>query len=278
MKCENCGHTQENGTVCDECGGELKSIETTPEPEQTETETEYVVTDDGGGQATSDNDFVQKAQDAVNDYVAYLIEYAKEPTKIFKSTKDNITNGFINIGLTIFFLSFILYNFTRKMSAVFDPGSLMELFGGESTSGVPFFSTWGKSLFYVIIIMAIVVSLLFVTNKVFGNGKLNYLETYSLYGTIILPIVFLSALVFLLSFMTMGKFIIALIAFILAALILLLPIHMISFALATHGKALDPLYSYLCYAVVSSFIFYQFVSLFMKSMFRDLMGPFSGLF
>lgn len=268
MKCSQCGHQQAEGAFCGQCGGELVALSKESTSNDSEEKTglteETAATEEMGAQgeevsaATTKQSSSQQGQtsqqetgnsteamdrvvETSKEFGSFFQRFIKNPSIAFTEGAHQLTNGLITLAIVAILFSLAFYNFINV-----DIG-----FGGYDM-GPSFLSTAGNAIVFIGISMAIVIAIIFIINKLFGNDELSFMEITSIYGVLMTPTVIVAALALLLILIK---------SYVFGSLILILtigfsttfiPVYIVNHLAITYRKNLDPLYVYLIYIFVSS--------------------------
>ncbi|HLQ73448.1 MAG TPA: Yip1 family protein [Bacillota bacterium] len=257
MECSKCGSYQDSGKFCGTCGGELvastKQADDVAKPESEQTESEdsldlevkketlVVDTPETEGEA---NESVEKVKEASRAYGSFFTTYIKSPSDVFSHASKEFTNALINIGIIALLLAFTNY---RTISNV-----MSEFYFDEF--GPSFFSIFFNVVLGFAIVTAIIISILFVVNKLFGTMA-SYKDIVSIFGVHMTVVVITIGLAFILSIFKANTYALILVFVAMALMFTLIPLYIISHLLTKEPKNIDPLYGYLIYIVGVSITF-----------------------
>ncbi|WP_322420416.1 zinc ribbon domain-containing protein [Jeotgalibacillus haloalkalitolerans] len=268
MNCVNCGHEQSTGKFCGNCGTEIikegftaqsQHAASAPPPLQEQVQQQH----QAAAVSSTPNPTIEKAKATSISYWNYFKQYIKSPSKSLQTGEGEFKNGLISIILfSILFgsMPYLMYQAT---------------FGGFGGYGPSFFGVFFQSLMFTAAIVFLVITCLFLSNKLFGRQD-SYKSVTAIFGAhILLPIIFLAAAV-LTTLMSMYTLSVILIVLSVSIVIGSVPLHIISSLMTMKSKTADPLYGFLAYIVLVSIVFAVFSLSIAESSFWDLMSM--GLF
>jgi len=299
-KCSQCGFEQDDGKFCGKCGHPLEGEEDSqPVKEQTKeddvqtskessvkgeeaatmaegdgfsqprTETTSQKADSNEQQhVQKDNETVEQMKKTSKEFWSYFTYYLKQPSQIFTKRENEFMNGILNlvVMLVLFSLSvyFLLKNFMSATMYSFEPS-------------VPFFPVFGNTLFFTALFILLVISILFLINKLFGPDY-SFKEIISVYGghQSLASILIVAAIILLLVKANLIGMILISVVFGLA--ITSTPLYLISSLLTKHPKTLDPFYGYLVYTVAIGIGFFILFSILADSAIGGLLDELGDLF
>lgn len=258
MKCSQCGNVQEEGKFCGTCGGQL-----IPSGEQQSAATKEVPS-----AHTPTNDSFEKVKDASAAYWTYFVDFLKQPSLTFSKRPKEAQNGVISIVLAILFFSVTLYNIIKA--------PLYDIPAGFSTyiEGPSFFSVVGNSLFSLAMIIAIIISILFLINKFFGDGQLTFVDMTSIYGAHMTPFIVFNIAILLLAVINSLTYATVLLSLSFLLITFIVPLYLISHLLTKQSSVIDPFYGYITYIVASGIAFYVITSIFVDTIINQFLGNF----
>lgn len=305
LKCSNCSLEQSEGKFCGSCGGALEDAsneqkevvaleekednEQLPneQPEQqratTESQEQPTQTADPVQQATQaeaeiaasqappiPNDTKEKIIEKSKVYGAYFLEYLKTPSRIFSVREKELTNGLFSLVI----ISILLALSLTKIVANFTTPFFNTQFSIDAFIERPsFFLIFLNTLLFVIVMIAVTISLLFVINKLFGTGY-SFKEITSIFGAHMTPVIIAVSLSLIFALIKSNTAAITLLLISAALVATTVPIYLISRLLSKQSKALDALYGYLLYIATSGFVYFILFGIFIDSkigsLYRDL--------
>lgn len=263
MQCTECGTYQEEGKFCGNCGGKLQEATETPEvssPESEEAkqpaETSEVEGNEGTVAASEQaNESVEKLKEVSSAYGSFFTHYLKRPADSFNNSENQFINGLINLSIIGVFLAITMH---RLIS------NLVNEVGYGFVEGPSFFSTFLSILITYAIVTAIIITILFAVNKIFGTLA-SFKEIVAIFGVHMTLVVAISALALILSIVKANTFAFILIMITVMLVFSVIPLYIISHLLSKEPKNLDPLYGYLIYIVGVSITFAIVMSIFLDS-------------
>lgn len=264
MKCVHCGSQQDDGKFCGQCGGELISAnESQPASPGlgavTHSEVKQAsVTVNHHSHGNSDS--FDKLKDTSRAYGGFFKSYVRQPSQIFLSRSRESTNGFISIGLT---LLLIALTFNTILS------NLLTYYHYKPS----FVSVLIYVSIYLLVLVAAVISSLFLINKFFGTDCA-YKDMISIFGIHMTPVAVVSAAAFILSIIKSNDFALLLLVISILLMFYLIPLYIISSLLTRRPKGLDPLYGYLIYIVVVGIVFIVVNSVMLDSAIGQMLEEF----
>lgn len=285
MTCNHCGHEQREGEICESCGMKLRKenergdqnmekerpnqeeseLSSAEEVASLEAETELLANEEEAEQAedllteveeaqeeaassdsmenieetgdAAENDAVEKVKEASNAYFTYFMNFLKQPNHEEVKETDWV-NGIINIVLAVLIFSFAHQKYMSDMLS-------FGIFGSESLG----FKYWANAFFFVLVAMGIAYLLIFAVKKFFSTKEISFLKLLAIYGAYMTPVLPLSLVALLIALVGIDKLSIFLVYFTLFAMILLVPLYIITHILLNYSKGVEPFYAYLIYIV-----------------------------
>lgn len=253
--CPQCGHMQADGNFCGKCGTPLPAQETPVEnqtellvPHEEPVRKEYVeptpppVTE----QPVQPNEQIEKLKGESKLYFSFFAQQLKAPSAHLNQLQSGLKNSLISLILYVVLTGLAVYT------------ALRSLFDSSFGYGGPSFIS---IIFYVALVTAIILAInvtaIFVTSKLFSEN-LSYVETIRrVCGFFVLPVALsAAALLFaLVSSYTVSFLVLYLGAFLAFATA---PIFVMITQLAKKSKSIDGFYAFLFYgafiAIVGFFI------------------------
>ena len=258
MNCLSCGHSQETGEFCGNCGTPYVPVnnEDVAIPEQAATtpnmsEQEHVPPVQNAVEvhqqvSVEPNVYAEKVKAQSKIYGNYFTKHLKRPSHAFNQVQENFVNGLISVIL----LGAV---FALTVSAISS-----SLFSGYGSS---FISIFGNTIISVLIVMGIPLLALFIINKLFGP-QLSFKSIISVYGGHLSPLIIGAGAAFLLILLksyTLGNIILGIV---LMFTIFILPLYVISALLIKKSiPVLDPLYGFMLYLVTFAILFIIFATI-----------------
>lgn len=205
MICSNCGNEQDSGKFCGKCGTPL-TAETAKETEQetpvTQSEESPSVTPTQQAEAAAaveqpaavPNPSIEKAKKTSMQYLNFFTTFVKSPTKAFEQSESNWLNGLITTIAVALILTFSIYSvingFISKAAA--------EAFYFDPLMSKSYFSLIFPRAFAIIagMIASIILVVFGVTHAFIRPISLK--SVVGMYGSLMLPVVIMSAIVWLL--------------------------------------------------------------------------------
>lgn len=284
MKCSNCGFEQDVGKFCSKCGGEIlpqsqdgstkeyvaaSEASSNNEPaasshvnHQTSTSQAPVTPANSGTNTT--NDSLERVKETSRAYGGFFMNYVKHPSQVFTKKSSELTNGLISIGIMVV-ITLLTFNILIKNQL-----------GGFSGYGPSFMSIFFNGLFGMAIVLGIVITLLFLINKLFGTDS-TYKDVVSIFGAHMTPVIVVSALAFLLAIFKSNTFAAFLLFLVLMLIVSIVPLYLISSLLTRRPKGIDPLYGYLLYILAFIITFMIVMSIMIDSALGDMIEIIDGL-
>ncbi|WP_411197856.1 hypothetical protein [Sporosarcina sp. ANT_H38] len=190
---------------------------------------------------TKPNEHIQKLKMVTKMHWEYSLNYLKHPSKALKQDEKEFMNSMVNIIILAVFVGLAF--------------SLL-----DSLYEVPFFSTLGSALLFVLISAAIVSGSVCLTIKFLGSGQ-SFKSIVGIYGTHLIPSTFLvviASILLLLKGYTFGSF---LLSFALLLAFLIVPLYILILLLKQEETMLDPLYCVIVYITIFGIAFSIFLIL-----------------
>ncbi|AJD92203.1 hypothetical protein JMA_28860 [Jeotgalibacillus malaysiensis] len=251
MSCIKCGHEQSAGKFCGNCGSEMVVKEDFVSQNQHQASApppplqEQVQQQHQAAVASAPNPTIEKAKATSKNYWNYFKQYIKSPSHSLITGEAEFKNGVISIILFSILLGSLPYLVARR--------AMESTFGGFGMSdyGPSFFEMFFQSFMITAAIVFLIITCLFLINKVFGRED-TYKSVMTIYGShILLPLIFLvtAVVTLLMSMYTLSSILIILS---LATAVGSIPLYIISSLLSTKSKTADPLYGYIAYIVLVS--------------------------
>jgi len=249
VHCSQCGYQNQEAKFCVKCGANLGG--------QTAQST--------ARSTAQPNVQLQKAKQLSKMYFSYFVEVLKNPVRTGQaSTADHMANGLITMILFSLVLPLIVF-FQIKASA--------RKFGGIFYSDhfdVPFGSVVVKPFFFLILIVLMVNSIVFLVLKM-GNVTVRYQEVTARFGTFMIPSVTFLVIGLLFTWLRIGG----------GALGWVIGIGIFSWFVAIcftiysfkrdHTSGLDAYYAVVITYAASILILYLFGDSLLGSLLKDLM-------
>lgn len=261
LTCSECGTEQHEGRFCGDCGG-LLIAEGEVEGSSLEqmAQAEVVVSQEPPTPVTSTgtNDSMDKVMETSKAYGAFFTQYLKQPSLIFSKATDEFKNGLISIAVVAVLLSLAFYHMIK-----------VDYYG----MGSSFLSVAGNALFVIIIFIGIIVSILFVINKFFGEN-LTFKEITTIYGAHMSPVIILTGVTLLLVVARSLAFGSILLFITMSLITVIVPMYLISSLLTRQSKGTDPLYGFLIYIVSVGISFFIVFAIFVDSVVNQFFGFF----
>lgn len=245
MKCTKCGFQQDEGKFCGKCGGELLPVSKIDSMEEVAASAEASMNNSqppvtpATSEPNATNDSLERVKETSRAYGGFFVNYLKHPSQVFTRKSSELTNALISIGLAVL-LTILTYNVL--ISNAF----------GDYSYGPSFVSVFSNTLIGMAILLAIIITLLFLINKMFGTDG-TYTDIVSIFGAHMTPVIIVSAAAFLLAILKSNMFATMLMMIVLMLIIFVIPLYLISSLLTRRSKGIDPLYGYVLY-IVATFI------------------------
>ncbi|WP_368652767.1 hypothetical protein AB4Y30_13640 [Ornithinibacillus sp. 4-3] len=287
MLCPACGHEQETGKFCGKCGTALTenqanqsssgisneekvqdSIIENQDSVDMSRENVAIKQEEPAKEKTVDE---QLAQSNVNmevikektmNYWNYVVDYAKQPSKVFNYKQHELLSAIITILIFTFFISLTVFSYLKFFSA--------EVFY-LSSEGIKFFPVIFYTGLFILLTMGIATLCLFLVIKLFGPDYV-YPKIITIYGTKLIPMIAITLVALFLTVVrlfTAGNMMLTII-FIFA--ILAIPLYILGKALQEKTKVLDSFYASVVYVVGFILIY----SLFLYVISDTVLGEYSG--
>lgn len=243
MKCKSCGFQQDEGKFCGKCGGELLPVSEVHSTEEVAAAEEVNMNNSqppvtpAASEPNATNDSLERVKETSRAYGGFFMNYLKHPSQSFTQKSSELTNALISIGLAVL-LTILTYNVL-----------ISNAFGEY---GPPFISVFLNGLIGIGIMTAVIITLLFLINKMFGTDG-TYTDIVSIFGAHLTPVIIVSAASFLLAILKSNMFATMLMMIVLMLIIFVIPLYLISSLLTRRPKGIDPLYGYVLY-IVATFI------------------------
>lgn len=204
MKCTNCNHEQASGKFCGKCGSELQAV-VAENADVTHAENETAATVESTtvaqpAQPAQPNEQVELVKETSKKYIAYVKEYALNPSQIFTKPENQFTNALITLAIILLLASFTVYStikgILKAIMADFMGFGFGDLLGAQMP-GVPFFSIFAKTFMIIGFLIGLSALLSLAVLKI-SKQPLNFKQIVSMYGTLLIPIIGLVVLSYLL--------------------------------------------------------------------------------
>ena len=216
MKCEKCNHEQASGKFCGKCGTPLQEVETGAVEEvtgaQSELEVAATVESVQPLQPTANpvvatpaqpNEQVERVKDTSKKYVAYIKEFAVNPSRIFSNSENQFTNAIITMAIILLLASYTIFlaikSFYTMATESFAGNIFGDDIGGFLESQVPklsLFPTYGNVFMILLFVLGLSVAVSLVVLKI-AKQLIDFKRLISIYGTLLIPVVGVVVLSFL---------------------------------------------------------------------------------
>ncbi len=269
MQCEKCGFEQEAGKFCGKCGEPLDASRTeqtneTNTVEQSTASIEEVSSTVEQTPNTGQNDTLEKVKETATAYGTYFLHYLKQPSLVFSKGKTEFKNGIINNVLLVILLSLTIYFIGKDMFYYF------------SYSESVFLPVFGKSLIFLVALLAIIMGLIFITIKFFGKEH-HFKEIVGIYGVHMIPVNIVIVVTLILSLLSAYGSSVFLLSLTMTLITVIMPLHIVSKQLTKDTAKVDPLYGYLLYLVFFGVVVFIFSTILIDTGFGEIIRVF-GLF
>lgn len=257
LVCEVCNLKQEEGKFCGGCGGKLIEVpDEMQEVNQVQQPIDEVAVSREVPVAVNTREPMEKVMETSKVFGAYFMDYLKHPSRIFSKPERELKNGIIGILILAFLISISFYmlvnNYTHQVYSYL---------GGSSSV---FLSVFGNALIFIVIAIAIIISILFLINAFFGKAY-TFKQMISIYGAHMTPAIVIVGLTFILALLKSNTFGTILLFVTIGLMLTTIPLYIISSLLARNPKGIDPLYGYMLYLISVGIAFSIFISVMLDS-------------
>ena len=266
LQCNHCGLVQDEGKFCGKCGGALvetpgKSLEVQLEQQAASKESPVTV---------STSEPMDKVLESSKVFWAYFMDYLKQPSRIFSRAEGEFKNGLISILIVAILITLSFYTLVNNFS--------YQSFGYLSGDlGVKFLPVFGNGLIFIMAAIAIIISLLFLINKLFGTGY-RFKEMTSVFGAHMTPAVVMAVVTFILILLKSNTYGYVFLLITLGLILTTIPLYLISSLLTRGPKGIDPLYGYILYLISVGIAFAIFISIVLDSAIGEFIGEIMDLY
>ncbi len=262
--CSVCNHAQEEGKFCGKCGAPFTAVETDQAQSETVATTEASVQPHpvhpsaATQQPTEPNEQIEKLKTESKMFFSFFMQQLKSPSAHFNAVNSSAKNSLISIILYVLLTALAVYALIRSVV-----GSSLSYFGPSFIQIIFYFTL------FAVILLAINVTAIFVTSKLFSEN-LSYTEVVRRVGGFFaLPILFsvvgiLLALIESYGLSTSVLYIGGLLAF------GTIPVYIMVKLLAQKTKSMDGFYAFLFYFVITAALSIVLVMLVADSAIGDL--------
>ena len=271
--CPQCGHMQTDGKFCGKCGTPLPEA-TITEDNSTETAATYqeavhhepTEPTPATSASAQPNEQIEKLKGESKQYLGFFLQQLKTPSAHLHHVQSGLKNSVISIILYIVLTGFAVYTMIRPFSDI-----------GFGYVGPSFVSIIFYSALVTALILAIQVTAIFVTSKLFSEN-FSYTEAIrKVCGFLVLPIV-LSAAALLLALIS---------SYTVSGLVLYLgivlafgtaPMFVMITQLAQRTKSIDGFYAFLFYCAFVGIVGFFISLMIMDSAVGDVIDLMDGGF
>ncbi|GGA79098.1 DUF6574 domain-containing protein [Ornithinibacillus halotolerans] len=184
--CTNCGHNQNTGKFCEECGGLLQDQQTAASAtsEVHSMDANHVNTPETQTAATTvnqtqTNDTVEKVKTGLSQYWNYIVHHIKNPSNSFQSTENNLLNSIVTLVLYAVTFSLSIYLLANSVYK-----SITSFF--SVSESLPFFGMNFRFILGAFIIIAITFGSALAVTKL-AKHQDNFKTLLSQYGGLVVP-------------------------------------------------------------------------------------------
>ena len=269
MKCQQCGHENEGGRFCENCGNPL--IETTGN------ETQQVVpqvNNEHTGTSQTD-DYLKKIINHSKQYFTYFMDVLKKPYVSLHASGGN--QHFIYAIIT-----FVLYSFLIPLliyfglNAIIDKVSALTFsFGTSIDVTLPFMDVVIKPFLGLGLFMILVIAFTYISIKL-GRINVTFKEVFTRFGMLLIPFVTILVIGLLLSILEVSLFIYFLVIGLMGSIFIAVPMLIVFYKKQSTEEGLDVLYGTLLTYVLTFIVVLIMGEMLFDSLITSIQSYFGG--
>jgi len=218
MKCVKCSHEQVSGKFCGKCGTPLQVAETTAVEEVLVVEPgKETVSTAESASVTQSNEQVERVKETSKKYIAYLKEFAVNPSQIFTNPENQFTNALITLTIVLLLASYTVFSAVKGFVSSIVGGIAGSMFGegvgsgigdilGSQVPKISLFPTFGNAFMVFVLLVGLSVVISWAVMKI-SKQPLNLKQLVGIYGTLLIPVIgvlVLSILLILMKNLALG--------------------------------------------------------------------------
>ena len=248
MKCPNCGHSNEGGRFCENCGTQLvETADTAMQNQQQQQSTPQVNNEVGNTGALQAEEYLKKTKDQSKQYITYFMDVLKKP---YASLNAPFENQYYMYAI----ITFILYSLFIPLMIYFGVKGLMSTFSYFGESANPSFvdAVIIPAIAYGVFIV-LVAGFTFFSIKL-GRVNVAFKEVFTKFGILLVPFVFILAIGLILSILKVSLFILFLVIGLVGSMYIVVPLLIAFYKKDTPGEGMDAVYGTLLTYILASIL------------------------
>ncbi len=241
MKCPNCGHENEGGRFCENCGKQLVDTAESQVQQQAIPQANHENTD-----SSQTEDYLKKTKDQSKQYINYFIDVLKKPYVSLHSSieSQHFIHAIITLVLYCLLIPLMMY---FGVKGLINNINLLE----EVDITLPFMDMVFKPFLAYAILMVLVVAFTFVSIKL-GRVNVTFKEVLTRYGILLIPFVLILAIGLILSILNVSMFVIFLAIGLIGSMYVAVPVLIAFYKKNNPGEGLDVVYGTLLTYILTS--------------------------
>ena len=250
MKCPNCGHLNEGGRFCENCGTQLvETADSAIQNQQQQQSTPQVNNENevGNTGALQAEEYLKKTKDQSKQYITYFMDVLKKPYA-------SLNAPFENQHYMYAIITFILYSLFIPLMIYFGVKGLMSTFSyfGESANSSFVDAVIIPAIAYGVFIV-LVAGFTFFSIKL-GRVNVAFKEVFTKFGILLVPFVFILAIGLILSILKVSLFILFLVIGLVGSMYIVVPLLIAFYKKDTPGEGMDAVYGTLLTYILASIL------------------------
>ena len=239
MKCKNCGHDNEGGRFCENCGTPL-AVETeqyTTQNPQTQPTNQMNNGNAGGDSQTED--YLKKTKDQSKQYFAYFRDALKKPYASLDATmgSQHFIHAIITLILYCLLVPLTIYFGIKGLLSNVDPFGL----GSGMDIDPPFMDIVIKPVLAFAILIMLVIAFTFISIKL-GQVNVAFKDVLTRFGILLVPFVFILAIGLILAILEVSTFTYFVGIGLMGSMYIAVPLLIVFYKKNSVGKGLDVVY------------------------------------
>ena len=247
MKCSNCGHLNDGGRFCENCGTQLVETAGSAIQNQPQQSTPQVTNEVGNTGAIQAEEYLKKTKDQTKQYFTYFMNVLKKP-------HASLNAPFENQHYMYAIITFILYSLFIPLMIYFGVKGLMSTFSyfGESANLSFVDAVIIPAIAYGVFIV-LVAGFTFFSIKL-GRVNVAFKEVFTKFGILFIPFVFILAIGLLLSILKVSLFILFLVIGLIGSMYVVVPLLIAFYKKDAAGEGMDAVYGTLLTYILTSIL------------------------
>ena len=248
MKCPNCGHSNDGGRFCENCGTQLvETADSAIQNQQPQQSTPQVNDEVGNTGALQAEEYLKKTKDQSKQYITYFMDVLKKPYA-------SLNAPFENQHYMYAIITFSLYSLFIPLMIYFGVKGLMSTFSYFEESVNPSFvdAVIIPAIAYGIFIV-LVAGFTFFSIKL-GRVNVSFKEVFTKFGILLVPFVFILAIGFILSILKVSLFILFLVIGLVGSMYVVVPLLIAFYKKDAAGEGMDAIYGTLLTYILTSIL------------------------